>query len=90
VLAEAGAAGKQVVATGFPHALELLGDGVGTIVAHEDPAAIVDAVAHLLTRPHRVRKIDLRHGVFGADASWSAVAAEYRRLSDSIQAARSA
>jgi glycosyltransferase involved in cell wall biosynthesis len=90
VLAEAVAAGKQVVATGFPHALDLLGGGVGTVVAHEDPAAIAQAVTHLLTRPHRVRKIDLRHGVFGADASWSAVAAEYRRLSDSIQAARSA
>ncbi len=90
VLAEAVAAGKQVVATGFPHALDLLGDGVGTIVAHEDPAAIAHAVTHLLTRPHRVRKIDLRHNAFEADASWSNVAGQYRLLSDSIQAARSA
>jgi glycosyltransferase involved in cell wall biosynthesis len=90
VLSEAVAAGKQVVATGFPHAVELLGDGVGTIVAHEDPAAISHAVAHLLTRPHRVRKIDLRRGAFEADTSWSTVAGEYRRLSDSLQEARSA
>ena len=40
VLVEAIAAGKPVVATAFPHAVELLGDGAGVVVAHADPVAI--------------------------------------------------
>ncbi len=36
VLVEALAAGKPVIATGFPHAVELLGGGAGLIVPHGD------------------------------------------------------
>ena len=36
VLIEAVAAGKPVVATAFPHAVELLGQGAGLVVPHDD------------------------------------------------------
>ena len=45
VLIEAVAARSPVVATAFPHAVELLGLGAGLVVAHDDPEAIADASA---------------------------------------------
>jgi len=43
VLIEAVAAGRPVVSTVFPHAVELLGDGTGIVVSQRQPAAIADA-----------------------------------------------
>jgi polysaccharide biosynthesis protein PslF len=51
VLVEAIASGKPVVATRFPHAIELLGKGSGLLVPHEDPDAIAAALRSLLTDP---------------------------------------
>lgn len=84
VLVEAVVAGKQVVATGFPHARELLADGVGTLVAHESPAAIAQAVRHVLEHPDAVAV--RRRAVRVADAPWSAVAARYRDLAHDLAA----
>ena len=36
VLVDSVASGRPIVATAFPHAVELLGSGAGTVVAHED------------------------------------------------------
>ena len=49
VLIEAVAAGKPVVATRFPHAVELLCGGAGLLVPHRDPAAIAAALRTVLT-----------------------------------------
>jgi glycosyltransferase involved in cell wall biosynthesis len=49
VLVEALASGKPVVATRFPHAVELLGEGSGLLVPHEDAEAIAEALRRLLT-----------------------------------------
>ena len=87
VLVEAVAAGKPVVATGFPHALELLSDGAGTIVDHESPESIAAAVRGIVARH------DLRRPVaFDPDTAWSAVVQRYRELADSMMStiARSA
>ena len=86
VLAEAVAAGKDVVATTFPHSSELLANGVGQLVEHEDPAAIARAVRTIL---HRGASLDHRRAS-DVDVSWPAVAAEYRLLARSIRAERSA
>ena len=51
VLVEAIASGKPVVATRFPHAIELVGKGSGILVPHEDPGAIAAALRSLLTKP---------------------------------------
>ena len=80
VLIEAVAAGKPVVATAFPHAMELLGAGAGIVVPHGDPTAIADALRRVLTSP------TLAAGMAGiATASapkllWPAVAEQYRAL----------
>ncbi|NQV07657.1 glycosyltransferase, partial [bacterium] len=52
VLVEAIAAGKPVVATSFPHAVELLAGGAGRVVRHEDPDSIAEALLDLLEDPH--------------------------------------
>jgi glycosyltransferase involved in cell wall biosynthesis len=54
VLVEAIAAAKPVVATAFPHAVELLGDGAGIVVPHGDTPALTAALRHLIT-DHRSR-----------------------------------
>ena len=49
VLVEAIAAAKPVIATRFPHAVELLSGGAGITVAHGDPDALRTALRRLLT-----------------------------------------
>ena len=51
VLVEAIAAGRPVVATAFPHAVELLASGAGIIVDRDDPAALVLALRRVLVEP---------------------------------------
>jgi glycosyltransferase involved in cell wall biosynthesis len=51
VLIEAVAAGIPVVATRFPHAVELLTDGAGLLVPHRDPSALAAAVRRILVEP---------------------------------------
>ena len=79
VLVEAVAAGKPVVATGFPHAVELLRDGAGTIVEHESPAGIAEAVRGIVARHD-----DRRPVAFDPDTAWSSVAQRYRELAESM------
>ncbi len=49
VLVEAIAAAKPVIATRFPHAVELLSSGAGATVPHADAAALSSALRLLLT-----------------------------------------
>ena len=49
VLVEAIAAGKPVIATRFPHAIELLSGGAGITVPHDDPGALSEALRRVLT-----------------------------------------
>ena len=49
VLVDALASGKPVVATAFPHALDLVDGHCGVVVPHEEPEAMADAIQRLLT-----------------------------------------
>jgi glycosyltransferase involved in cell wall biosynthesis len=78
VLVEAIAAGKPVVATAFPHAVELLDENVGVVVAHGDPGAIAEGLRDALGRLES-------SGLAPAPArapgtSWAEVALRYREL----------
>jgi glycosyltransferase involved in cell wall biosynthesis len=86
VLAEAVAAGKDVIATTFPHSTELLANGVGTLVEHESPAAIALAVSALL---HRDAPVDHARAL-ETDVSWAAVAQQYNALAVTLRIERSA
>ncbi|MER7583715.1 glycosyltransferase [Kitasatospora sp. NPDC097691] len=82
VLVEALAAGVPVVATRFPHAVELLARGRGIVVPHRDPQATADAISALL-HDQPVTPVPVRPAG-SPDVSWHAVAARYHRLADDV------
>jgi polysaccharide biosynthesis protein PslF len=77
VLVEALAAGRPVVATRFPHAEELLGEGSGILVPHDDPTAIADALRRLLTDPALVAHAAAVARRQAQSLSWEAVGRRY-------------
>ncbi|MCU1472423.1 glycosyltransferase [Amnibacterium sp.] len=84
VLVEAIAAGIPVVATAFPHAQELLDTGPGIVVAHEDPAAIAEAVRSILTERGLADRMRLAASLATAETTWSDVAGRYRALATEL------
>jgi glycosyltransferase involved in cell wall biosynthesis len=87
VLVEAIAAGIPVVATGFPHARELLDRGPGIVVAHEDPGAIARAIRVILTRGDLAERMRRAAAAAAAETSWADVARTYGRLGSQLRSA---
>ena len=82
VLVEAVAAGVPVVATGFPHAVELLGRGAGLIARHQDPESMAEAIRAIVGEAgaaERMHEAALRDT---HDSSWPRVAEHYRAIAD--------
>jgi polysaccharide biosynthesis protein PslF len=84
VLIEAVAAGKPVVATRFPHAVELLGDGAGMLVAHRDPQAIADALRTIITCADVAAGMASAAAAAAPELRWSAIADRYRALASQV------
>jgi glycosyltransferase involved in cell wall biosynthesis len=74
-----------VVATEFPHAVELLADGPGLLVPHQDPVAMAAAIRHLLAQPNLTGLAGLGGG---PTLRWPAVAARYQALAARLLAER--
>jgi polysaccharide biosynthesis protein PslF len=87
VLIEAVAAGVPVVTTPFPHAVELLTDGPGLLVPHQDPAALAAAIRRILTEPGLTASLVGRTRPLARTLLWPAVAARYATLAERILAA---
>jgi len=79
-LVEAIGAGLPVVATRFPHAVELLGSGAGTLVCHDDPVGIAEAIEHYLTDPEAVATAIAAIDRVRPSLSWLSVAQQYESL----------
>ena len=90
VLVDAIAAGRPVVATAFPHAVELLGNGAGIIVDHDDPDALVRALGDVLTNPALAARLTAEARRIAPGLGWPVVAATYRTLADCVVAERGA
>jgi len=88
VLVEAVAAGKPVVATAFPHAVELLASGAGLVVPQMDGVAIGDALHRVLSEPGLARLMAAEAQRLAPSVLWPAVAAQYRALATDLLAAR--
>jgi glycosyltransferase involved in cell wall biosynthesis len=84
VLVDALAAGRPVVATAFPHAVELLASGAGLVVPHGDPDALSHALRRVLTEPGLAESMEREAARLSPAFSWSAVAGQYARLADQI------
>jgi glycosyltransferase involved in cell wall biosynthesis len=90
VLIEALAALKPVVATPFPHAVELLSDGdsAGVVVPHHDPKAIADVLREVLTDANRAARMSQAASALSSGLSWPAVADKYRDLAQRLMSER--
>lgn len=86
VLIEAVGADVPVVATEFPHAVELLADGPGLLVPHQDPPAMAAAIKRLLADPDATSRLTGLAG--GPTLRWPAVAARYQALAGKLLTAR--
>ena len=84
VLVEAIAAGRPVVATAFPHAVELLASGAGMIVDRDDPAALVLALRRVLVEPGLADRMAAEASRLAPSMGWSVVAGAYVALADRL------
>lgn len=77
VLSEAVAAGRPVVSTRFPHAVELLEGGRGLLVDQRDPGGIALALRRILTEPGLAEQLSRSTQALAPALSWRAVARTY-------------
>lgn len=84
VLTEAVAAGKPVISTSFPHAVELLAGGAGLLVPQADPLAMADALYEVLTDKGLVARMTHQSRTLATSLLWPSVAARYVSLSRSV------
>ena len=84
VLVEAIAAGRPVVATAFPHAIELLASGAGLIVDRDDPAALVLALRRVLVEPGLADRMAAEASRLAPSMGWPVVAGAYVALANRL------
>jgi glycosyltransferase involved in cell wall biosynthesis len=84
VLVDAIAAGRPVVATAFPHAVELLSTGAGLVVPQGNPAALAYALRRILTEPDLAADMAAEAARLAPDLAWTAVAHQYAGLANQV------
>ena len=84
VLVDAVAFGRPVIATAFPHAVELLSGGAGIVVPQRDAGAIADAIRTLVAHPERLEAMGAECRRLAPELSWPAVARRYDELASSL------
>ncbi|MFC8680483.1 glycosyltransferase [Microbacterium ureisolvens] len=90
VLVEAVASGVPVVATAFPHAVELLDGRSGIAVPHDDLAAMAAALRRTLDAARGPRRMTRPVAAGGLGLPWPEVAARYAALAARLRAERAA
>ena len=88
VLIEAVASSKAVISSSFPHAVELLGGGVGLLVPRQDPEALATALRRVLTEPGLHDRMVAKAAALAPSLSWTAVGGQYRSLADKLLGGR--
>ena len=80
VLVEALAAGKPVVATAFPHAVELSRTGAVEVVEHDDDDAIADVLVRILDDDQLRDRMQAAARAESAQYAWPIIGNRIRRL----------
>ncbi|HEX7106114.1 MAG TPA: glycosyltransferase [Acidothermaceae bacterium] len=80
VLIEAVTAGRPVVSTAFPHAVELLASGAGALVPRRDARGLAGAVMRVLGEPAVAAAMCRESARLAPSLLWPAVARSYRTL----------
>ena len=88
VLVDAVAAGRPVVSTAFPHAVELLASGAGLVVPQGDSAALAAAIRAVLTDPDLAASMAAEARRLAPELSWTAVANQYDEVAGRLLAER--
>ena len=86
-LVDAVASGRPVVATAFPHAVELLRDGAGIVVDHDDADGLATALRTVLTQPRLAGSMAAEARRLAPEMAWPVVAGAYLRLAQRLVAA---
>jgi glycosyltransferase involved in cell wall biosynthesis len=89
VLVDAVAAGRPVVSTAFPHAVELLATGAGIVVPQRDPVALANAIRTVVTEPGRAAAMSAEARRLSPGLSWASVARRYQDLARLLVSSRS-
>ncbi|MDT5015528.1 MAG: polysaccharide biosynthesis protein PslF, partial [Mycobacterium sp.] len=84
VLVEAIANGRPVVATAFPHAIELLSNGAGVVVDHGDPDALASALRQIITQPRMSGTMAAAARQLAPEVAWPVVAGAYLELAHRV------
>jgi glycosyltransferase involved in cell wall biosynthesis len=90
VLVDAIATGRPVVATAFPHAVELLASGAGIVVEHDDPGALEVALRRVVTEERLAGSMAAEARRLAPGMAWSVVATQYLNLAKRLITERSA
>lgn len=90
VLVDAIASGRPVIATAFPHAVELLATGAGIVVDHDDADALVSALRRVVTDPELAGAMADEARRLAPTMAWPVVARAYLALAQRLIAQRSA
>jgi glycosyltransferase involved in cell wall biosynthesis len=84
VLVDAVVAGRPVIATQFPHAVELLSQGAGITVPHKDSVALAHAIRKIATEPETLSSMMNATIPIAEEHSWVSVAARYASVALAI------
>jgi glycosyltransferase involved in cell wall biosynthesis len=87
VLVDAVAAGRPVVSTAFPHAVELLDSGAGLVVPQRDPGALAMAIRAVLNDASLAASMAEEARRLAPGLAWTAVAGHYEALASMVLAA---
>ncbi|CAN5900046.1 glycosyltransferase [soil metagenome] len=90
VLVEAVGAGLPVIASPFPHAVEILAHGAGRVIPHRDPEAIARAIEGYVTRPGSLQASAWAARRSAPDLSWQSVALRSDQVASRAAAAATA
>lgn len=89
VLVDAIAAGRPVLATAFPHAVELAPTGAVRVVTHADPRALADGIDAIINDPDELARMTAAARALAPSFSWAAIANGYLRLCSELDPAGS-
>jgi glycosyltransferase involved in cell wall biosynthesis len=77
VLVDAIAAGRPVIATAFPHSLEMLSSGAGLVVPHRDSRALANAIRRVIVNPALAHSMAAEARRIAPSLGWDGVAQQY-------------
>lgn len=84
VLSEAVTWGVPVVATRFPHALEMERMGAARTVSHRDPSALAEKIGRLLSDDRMASEMRAAQARLALSSGWERVGASYRKIADEV------